>query len=142
MKTDADGNQFCRFKYPFELQQKTFYNNEISRKNSIEVRPEIIARRNDSRLNRHQQTQLEGWRANCDIQLVIDHHACIEYLAKHAAKSEKMTSVARDAFVNVASKLSGSSSPKAAVRKLKMKCVGERDMGIQEVMHHIVSIIV
>ena len=141
LKTDAGGNQFCRFKYPFDLQQKTFIKyNEISRKNSIEVRPEIIARRNDSRLNRHQQTQLQGWRANCDIQLVIDHHACIEYLAKYAAKSEKMTSVARDAFVNVVGKLSDSSSPKAAVRKLMMKCVGERDMGIQEVMHHIMSL--
>ena len=44
-----------------------------------------------------------GWRANCDIQLIIDHHACVEYLAKYASKGEKISSVARDALVNVIS---------------------------------------
>ena len=141
LRVDSDGNQYCRFHYPFDIQDKTFIKyNENKRKIGSEITPEIVAKRNDSRVNRHQQLQLQGWRANCDIQLVIDHHACVEYLAKYAAKGEKMTSVARDAFVNVVSNLSCDSSPKAAIRKLMMKCVGERDMGIQEVMHQIMSL--
>ena len=32
------------------------------------------------------------------------------------------------------------SDPKAAVRKLFIKCVGDRDFGTQEVMHHIISL--
>lgn len=45
--------------------------NQIQRKSDIEFRPEIVGKRNDSRVNRHQQIQLQGWRANCDIQLII-----------------------------------------------------------------------
>ena len=83
---------------------------------------------------------MQGWRANCDIQLVIDHHTCIEYLAKYAAKGEKISSIARSAFVAVVSNLSDSTSAESAIRKLMVKCVGERDMGKQGVMHQILSL--
>ena len=90
LKIDSEGNQFCRFHYPFELQEFTHIKyNEISKKLGSDIRAEIVAKRNDSRVNRHQQIQLQGWRANCDIQLVIDHHACVEYLAKYAANKDK-----------------------------------------------------
>ena len=45
--------------------------------------------------------QLQGWRANCDIQLVKDCHACVEYLAKYSTKTEKMSSTARHVFENM-----------------------------------------
>ena len=32
--------------------------------------------------------QLQGWRANCDIQMVVDYYACVEYLAKYASEGE------------------------------------------------------
>ena len=83
---------------------------------------------------------MQGWRASCDIQLIIDHHACVEYLAKYASKREKMSTVVRDAFTCVVSKADESSDTKALMRKLMMKAAGERDMGIQEVMHHILSL--
>ena len=51
-------------------------------------RAKIVTKRNDSRLNNHQQLQLQRWRANCDIQVVIDHYACVEYLTKYAAEGE------------------------------------------------------
>lgn len=51
-----------------------------------------------------------------------------------------MSSVARDAFVNVINNSSEISSSKSIIRKLMMKSVGERDMGIQEVMHQILSL--
>ena len=35
-----------------------------------------------------------------NIQLIIDYNACVEYLAKHASKTEKL-SVVRDGFVCV-----------------------------------------
>ncbi len=44
-----------------------------------------MTKRSDLRLNTHQRLQLQGWRANCDIQVVIDHYACVEYLTKYAA---------------------------------------------------------
>ena len=141
LKTNSENEQYCRFNYPFDLQTKTHieYKKKKTRTRHI-IRPEVIARRNDPRLNRHQKIQLQGWRANCDIQLVIDHHACIEYLAKYATKSEKMSSIARNAFVAVVSNLQETSSVESVVRKLMIKSVGERDMGRQEVMHQILSL--
>ena len=142
LKEDKEGQQRCRFNFPIDTVEKTHLNFEkVYRKNGKETyRPIIVSERNDSRVNRHQRLQLQGWRANCDIQLVIDHHACIEYLAKYASKGEKLSSVVHDAFVNVVSKLRNHSDPKAAIRKLMIQAVGERDMSIQEVMHQILSL--
>ena len=78
LRQDQLGNQYCRFHYPFEMNDKTYiqYDKVTSRGESY-FRPEVVAKRNDPRVNRHQRIQLQGWRANCDIQLIIDHHACI-----------------------------------------------------------------
>ena len=55
--------------------------------NDCGYRPIIVnKKKNDSRVNRHQQLQLQSWRANCDFQLVIGHYTCVEYLAKYAPK--------------------------------------------------------
>ena len=88
LRQDQLGNQYCRFQYPFEMNDKTYlkYNKVTSRGESY-FRPEIVAKRNDPRINRQQEIQLQGWTANCDIQLIIDHRACIEYLAKYASKT-------------------------------------------------------
>ena len=123
------------------MNDKTYikYNKVTSRGESY-FKPEIVAKRNDPRVNRHQQIQLQGSRANCDIQLIIDHHACIEYLAKYASKAEKLSSIARDAFVSVISNIQENSTPQNLIRKLMIKSVGERDMGMQEVMHQILGL--
>ena len=92
--------------------------------------------KNDSCVNRHQQLQLQSWRANCDLQLVIDHYACVEYLAQYAAKGEKSL---RNTFVAIAKETNLNTDPEATVRKLFIKCVGDRNFGTQEVMHHITS---
>lgn len=142
LRENKEGQQKCRFNFPIDTVEKTHLKFEkVHRKNGNETyRPVIVSERNDCRVNRHQRLQLQGWRANCDIQLVIDHHACIEYLAKYASKGEKLSSVVRDAFVNVVSKLSDYSDPKSAIKKLMIQAVGERDMSIQEVMHQILSL--
>ena len=43
-------------------------------------------------------------------------------------------------LLNVISNLKDDSSPKSALRRLMIKSVGETDMGIQEVMHLIISL--
>ena len=142
LKTDKNGDQYCRFNFPFEKNESTHVKFEkLKTKNGeSNFRASIVSKRNDPRVNRHQRLQLQAWRANCDIQLILDHHACIEYLAKYASKGENMSSVVRDAFVSVVNKLTDESDPKVAVRKLMMKAVGERDMSMQEVMHQILSL--
>lgn len=41
---------------------------------------------------------IQGWRANCDIQPVIDYHACVECLAKYAAKTESRSNLLKHVF--------------------------------------------
>lgn len=81
---------------------------------------------------------MQGWRENCDIQVIIDYHSCLEYITKYASKAEKVSSVAREASVLCESYNQNYS--KSALRKLMMGAVGKIDMSIQEVMYHILSI--
>lgn len=60
--------------------------------------------------------------------------------SKYASKAEKISSVAREAFTSVLCEPSDQNDCKSALRKLMMRAVGQRDMSIQEVMHHILSI--
>ena len=96
--------------------------------------------RNDPRLNHDQRLQLQGWRANCDINVVIDYHSCIEYLTKYTSKAETLSAVARDSFVSVVTKLNDDLDAKKTIKKLMMKAVGQRDMSAQEVMHQLLSL--
>lgn len=84
-------------------------------KNHYTIR--VVTKRNDSRLNNHQRLQLQGWRANCDIQVIIDYHSCLEYIAKYASKSEKMSSVAKDIFLSVLTEAPTDSDNKKIIKK-------------------------
>ena len=141
MRKDKFGNQNCRFGYPASLCSATniTFDPVKGPNGEINYRPKIVSERNDSRVNRHHKIQLLGWRGNCDIQLIIDPYACVEYLAKYASKAEKMSAIVNSTFKTVVN-MSNCFDSKSAVRKLMIKSVGERDMGIQEVMHCIMSL--
>ena len=64
--------------------------------------------------------QPQSWRANCDIQVVIDHYACAEYLTKYAAKSEPQSLLVKQAFSSVMQKVDVNTDPQKAMRKLIM----------------------
>ena len=100
----------------------------------------IVTKRNDTRLNNHQQVQLQGWRANCDIQVVIDHYACVEYLTKYAAKGEPRSPVLKQAFNSIMQNVDSATDPRRAIKKVVMKSLGERDYAAQETMHHLLSL--
>ena len=99
-----------------------------------------MLKRNDTRLNKHQRFQLQAWRANIDIQPIIDYTACLEYIAKYASKSERISNVVKEAFTSVVQNLKGTEDMKKVMRKLMIKSAGERDFSVQEVMHHILSL--
>ena len=102
----------------------------------------IVSKRNDARFNNHQQLQLQGWRANCDIQVVIDHYVCVEYLTKYAAKGEPRSSILKQAFnlLFIVQNVDNHSEPRRALKKVVMKTLGERDYAAQETMHHLMSL--
>ena len=101
-------------------------------------RAKIVTKRNDTRF--HQQVQLQGWRANCDIQVVIDHYACVEYLTKYAAKGELRSAILKQAFNSIMQNVDNSTDTRRAINKVVMKSLGEGDYAAQETMHHLMSL--
>ena len=132
----------CRFNFPFECCAKTKLEFEQvhTKDKTIQYRAKIITKRNDPRLNNHQRIQLEGWRANCDIQVIIDHHACVEYLSKYAAKGEPRSPMLKDTFNAVMKNVDSHLDPRKAMKKIMMKTLGERDFSAQETMHLLLSL--
>lgn len=132
----------CRFNYPFDLCDETRIEFETihTKDKSIQYSAKVVTKRNDPRLNNHQRIQLQGWRANCDIQVVIDHHACVEYLAKYAAKGEPKSQQLKDTFNAVMRSISFEDEPKKVIKKLMMKSLGERDFSARETMRHLLSL--
>jgi hypothetical protein len=107
---------------------------------SVQYKANIVTRRNDPRLNNHQKIQLEGWRANCDIQVILDYHACIEYLCKYAAKGEPRSNMLKNTFNSVVHNLNSCRDPLKAMKKIMIKTLGEKDFGAQETMHLLLSL--
>ncbi|XP_020897308.2 uncharacterized protein LOC110236158 [Exaiptasia diaphana] len=132
----------CRFKYPFDLANKTHlvFEPVNSKDKSIKYRAKLVTKRNDSRLNNHQKVQIQGWRANCDIQIIIDQHACVEYLTKYAAKGEPKSPMLTNAFKSVLQSVHLNTKPHKAIKKIMMKTIGERDYSAQETMHLLLSL--
>ena len=132
----------CRFNFPFDNcpQTKLEFEEIHSKGDNVQYRAKIVTRRNDPRLNNHQQLQLQGWRANCDMQVVIDHYACVEYLTKYAAKGEPRSPMLKQAFNSIVENVDNNSDPHRAIKKVVMKTLGERDYAAQETMHHLLSL--
>lgn len=79
-KANSDEEQ-CRFNYPFPEQDTTQLAFEKLTNGSI--RGTLTTKRNDQRVNSHNRLQLQHWRANVDLQLIVDVEACARYMAKY-----------------------------------------------------------
>lgn len=91
-------------------------------------------------MNNHQIIQLQGWRGNCDIQVIIDYHACIEYLCKYDAKGEPRSPMLKDTFNAIMKNVKPDSNPQKAMKKVLIRTFGDRDFSAQETMHLLLSL--
>ena len=110
-----------------------------SKDKRLKMKTTLVTKRNDSRVNNHQRLMLQSWRANCDIQIVLDYHACIEYLVKYTSKAEKKSQGLRQLLHKCVSSASSAPQSSTVFRKMMMKALGERDLSAQEVMHQLLS---
>ena len=124
----------CRFHLPFNHCPKTKLKFEKIRTSddNEHYRAKIVTKRNDAMLNNHQKLQLQGWRANSDIQVVIDHYACVEYLTKYAAKGEPRSPILKQAFNFIVQNFDNNTDPHRAVKKVVMESLVERDYAAHE----------
>lgn len=111
-----------------------------TKSNEVQYRANVVTKRNYSWLNNIQRLQPQSWRANWNIQEVIDHYACIEYLTKCAAKGDQSTPILKAAFTTILNNAPSNSNPHRAIKQIVMKTLGERDYAAQETMHHLLSL--
>lgn len=128
----------CRFKFPREVQEQT--NIQFEELSDGRVRATLHTKRNDPRVNPHQRTMLQGWRANVDLQIIVDVESCARYIAKYAAKGEPKSTSAASIFANCVAKLNDTDNPQTALRSSMLRAVGERDFCAQETAHMLSSL--
>lgn len=135
-------NYSCRFDYPKQCCDDTHieYEQVCSKDGSLHYKVKVVTKRNDTRQNNHQRLQLQGWRANGDIQVIIHYYSCLEYISKYASKGEKMSTVAKDVYTSVLNDTPNDCNSHNIIKKLMMKAVGQRDMSVQEVPDQLLSI--
>ena len=109
-----------RFHFPFDHchQTKLEFEKIHNKSDNVQYIAKIVIKRNYSRLNNHEQLQLQGWRAtgNCDIQVIIDHYACVEYLTKYAAKGEPRSPMLKQAFNSIVENIDNHGDPHRAIK--------------------------
>ena len=127
----------CRFDYPRPEQQSTDINFEQLQDGTI--RATILTKRNDPRVNSHNRVMLQNWRANVDMQVIVDVEAWARYMAKYAAKAEPRSKAATAVFKTCVDKLTSESDAAMALRTSMLRSIGERDFSAQETAHLLLS---
>ena len=131
----------CRFGFPKPLQEETELSLElVVGKNTKSVESELQTKRNDQRLNSHNRVMLENWRANVDLQVIVDEKACARYMAKYAAKGEPRSKSASEILKLSVSSLQNDDQVSSAFKKAMIQVAGDRDMAAQETAHMLLSL--
>lgn len=128
----------CRFNYPRPTQSQSTLTFERLPDNTI--RATLTTRRNDPRVNSHSRLFLQNWRANVDLQVIVDVQACARYMAKYAAKGEPRSNAVSSIFKSCVNTLSSSSDARSVLRRAMIRAVGERDFAAQETAHMLLSL--
>ena len=129
VKNRTDG-LVCRFGYPKCCESHTRIDFENIGDNS--VRATIVLRRNDSMMNPHNKVMLQHWRANVDLQVILDYHAAIAYMVKYAAKAEKQGRNLMSLYRSVVAPALVEDRAMTKLRSLMIRTVGQRDIGAGE----------
>ena len=124
----------CRFGYPQELREESsdIVFQQIS---GNKIRATLVTKRNDNRINSHNRVMLQHWRANVDLQIVVDVDACARYMAKYIAKGEPRSEPATGILKTCVDRLQDTDQASSALKKSMIKVAGDRDMGAQETAH-------
>ena len=83
-KKTGHQEQKCRFDYPRPHQEASTLQFEKFQDGTI--RATLTTQRNDPQINSHNRVMLQHWRANVDLQIIVDAQACARYMAKYASK--------------------------------------------------------
>jgi hypothetical protein len=119
----------CRFHFPYPLSAQPLAHIDS------EARKRFAPTRNDAWLNQHSKAVLLGWRANVDLQPVLDRMAAIRYISKYASKPETVSDSYCSALVDFCSRLPEDQPAENAVQRLFARMAADRDISAQEAVH-------
>ncbi|CAN0376138.1 unnamed protein product, partial [Ascophyllum nodosum] len=122
----------CRFGYPFEACGQTRL--EFHELDNGGVKANLVTRCNDGNMNSHNRVLLQNWRANVDLQLLLDWEDALRYMVKYVSKQEKRSQPILDLFKSTVGRddYDDTVGTETRLRKVFLKAVGERDITAQE----------
>ena len=102
--------------------------------------PTVFLKRNPNelRINNYNPVCLRAWRANMDIQFVLDVYACAVYIVNYISKAQKgMSELLREACTEARN---GNSSIKQQVRDIGSKFVNNVEISAQEAVYIVLQL--
>ena len=103
-------------------------------------RPTIFLKRdlNEIRINAYSETILHLWKANMDLQYILDPYACAVYVISYIGKSQRgMSKLLRDALMHLKA---GNATIKERLRGIAYKFQSCSEVSAQEVSYHLLSL--
>ena len=96
--------------------------------------------RNDPNMNGHGRTACHAWRGNMDMQLILDHHAAVNYMVKYATKSEKAGNSFKHLYNDIIGTATEEDNPQSKLRSLMLRSIaGKRDLDQCEISRLLLS---
>ena len=133
----GDKKQFCRFNAPWDVKPTTeliFEKMEL-KKGGVKWVAKIAPKRNDKNISEYNAAILRHWRANINIQIVLDATSCARYTSKYISKCEKKSEEIMSILRDMVDFIDDDAPVSQFFTKLMMKRQGQRDYGKQEVCH-------
>lgn len=137
-KKAGQQEQTCRFDYP--RPQQVASSLQFEKLPDGTVHAVLTTRRNDPRVNSHNRMMIQHWRANVDLQMIVDVEACARYMAKYASKGEPRSQPLSSIFKSSVDRLIDDSDARTALRSAMVRSIGEQDFSAQETAHQLLSL--
>ena len=125
-------NGSCRFHFPYAVTDEPRAFVEGRGKNT---RKTFAAVRNDPWLNQHARVVLLAWRANVDMQPVLDREAARRYISKYASKPEALSDSYHAALQGFCNQIPLGQPAECAVQSLFARMAADHDISAQEAVH-------
>ena len=103
-------------------------------------RPTVFLQRNmnELRINAHNETVLYLWKANMDLQYILDPYACVVYVVSYIGKAQRgMSKLLKDALLHYKA---GDTTIKERLRGIANKFQNCSEVSAQEVSYHLLSL--
>ena len=103
-------------------------------------RPTIFLKRNlnEIRINAYNETILHLWKANMDLQYILDPYACAVFVISYIGKSQRgMSKLLRDALMHPKA---GNATIKERLRGIAYKFQSCSEVSAQEVSYHLLTL--